>query len=406
MIIESLRSLATPIDQLKALPGNPRLGDVSAVMASLARFGQRKPIVARKDDGIIIAGNHTWQAAKKLGWTEIAVAYVVDDDVTAKAYALADNRTAELGTYDEQALLDLIEEVHAVVPEFVRDAGWSDEAVAELVAKIESQQLFEEIDEDEIPEPPVEAVTKPGDIWQLGRHRLMCGDSTDEIQVTKLIDNSYIELAFTDPPYGVSYTGGLQFKNGIVEKNNREMIKNDDRDIYEDVFKILAKFVDGPCYVWFAGTKAASLYKAAEQYGEIHALLIWVKNGGYGALNANYKQKHEPCLYWKPKNKKLNFIGSTTENTVWEINKDGRNNLHPTQKPVALAHKALLNHNAKNILDLFGGSGSTLIASEQNNKTSYVMEIDPKYCDVIIKRWETLTGEKAVLVQNAESAQA
>ena len=406
MIIESLRALAVPIDTLKGLPNNPRLGDVETVAASLTRFGQRKPIVVRKDDGTIIAGNHTWQAAKKLGWTEIAVAFVGDDDVTAKAFALADNRTAELGTYDEQALINLIKEVHAVVPEYVRDAGWSDDAVAELVAKIESEQIPTDIDEDEVPEPPLEAKTKLGDIWQLGRHRLMCGDSTDEIQVTQLINSTHIQLAFTDPPYGVSYTGGLQFKNGTVEKNNREMIKNDDRDIYEDVFKILSKFVDGPCYIWFAGTKAASLYKAAEQYGEIHALLIWVKNGGYGALNANYKQKHEPCLYWKPKNKKLNFIGSTTENTVWEINKDGRNNLHPTQKPVALAHKAMMNHNARNVLDLFGGSGSTLIAAEQNNKICYVMELDPKYCDVIIERWEKLTGEKAVLVQNAESAKA
>jgi ParB-like chromosome segregation protein Spo0J len=161
MIIESLQSLAVPIESLRGLPGNPRRGDVDAVAASLTRFGQRKPIVVRKDDGTIIAGNHTWQAAKKLGWTEIAVAFVGDDDVTAKAFALADNRTAELGSYDEQALLDLIEEVHAVVPEFVRDAGWSDDAVAELVAKIESEQPPKEIDEDEIPEPPIEPVIAP-----------------------------------------------------------------------------------------------------------------------------------------------------------------------------------------------------------------------------------------------------
>jgi site-specific DNA-methyltransferase (adenine-specific) len=404
MIIESLRSLATPIENLKALPGNPRKGDVDAVAKSLERFGQRKPIVARKDDGTIIAGNHTWQAAKKLGWNEIAVAFVGDDDVTAKAYALADNRTAELGSYDEQALIDLIEEVHAVVPEFVRDAGWSDDAIAELVAKIESEQPLKEIDEDEIPEPPVEPITKLGDIWQLGRHRLMCGDSTDEIQVTKLMNGEKADMVFTDPPYGVSYTGGLQFKDGVVEKNNREMIKNDDVDIYEDVFKMLSKFSNGPCYVWFAGTKASSLYVAAEEYGDIHALIIWVKNGGYGALNANYKQKHEPCIYWKPKGKTLNFIGPTTETTIWEINKDGRNDLHPTQKPVALPSKAIQNHNAKTILDLFGGSGSTLIAAEQTDRTCYMMELDPKYCDVIIKRWENLTGEKAVLVPNAESA--
>lgn len=229
-------------------------------------------------------------------------------------------------------------------------------------------------------------------------HRLMCGDSTSVTDVEKLMDGNKADMVFTDPPYGVSYTGGLQFKDGYVEKNNREMIKNDDIDIYEDVFKILSQFSNGACYIWFAGTKAASLYNAAEKYGEIHALVIWVKNGGYGALNANYKQKHEPCLYWKPKNAKLNFCGDTTETTVWEINKDGVNEFHPTQKPIALPSKAIKNHKAKTVLDLFGGSGSTLIACEQLDRACYMMELDPKYVDVIIERWEKFTGQKAVLL--------
>lgn len=252
--------------------------------------------------------------------------------------------------------------------------------------------------EDEPPEPPETPIAKLGDIWQLGRHRLMCGDSTDSETVEKLLDEKKADMAFTDPPYGVAYTGGLQFKDGYVEKNNRQMIKNDDVDIYSSVFPILAKYVDGACYVWFADTKAKSLYESAEKYGEIHALIIWVKNGGYGALNANYKQKHEPCLYWKPNGKTLNFIGKTTETTVWEINKDGVNEFHPTQKPVSLAAKAIQNHSAENVLDLFGGSGSTLIACEQLNRTCYMMELDPHYVDVIIARWETFTGEKAELI--------
>ena len=127
-------------------------------------------------------------------------------------------------------------------------------------------------------------------------------------------------------------------------------------------------------------------------------MIIWVKNGGYGALNANYKQKHEPCLYWKPKGKTLNFSGATTETTIWEIDKDGKNKLHPTQKPVALATKAINNHTAKKVLDLFGGSGATLIAAESLNRVCYMMELDPKYCDVIITRWESATGNKAVLL--------
>jgi len=214
------------------------------------------------------------------------------------------------------------------------------------------------------------------------------------------MDGVKADMVFTDPPYGVEYTGGMQFKDGKVETKSREMIKNDDVDIYQDVMRVLSEFSNGPCYIWFAGTKAAKLYEAAEKYGDIHALLIWVKNGGYGALNANYKQKHEPCLYWKPKGKTLNFAGATTETTIWEIDKDGKNKLHPTQKPVALATKAISNHNSKTVLDLFGGSGATLIAAEQLNRICYMMELDPKYCDVIVTRWENLTGLKAELLNS------
>lgn len=245
-----------------------------------------------------------------------------------------------------------------------------------------------------------EPVTKRGDIWQLGRHRLMCGDSTAIDDVDKLMDGKKADMVFTDPPYGVTYTGGLQFKeSGQVVKDNREMIKNDETDsIYSDVIPIIASICEGPCYTWFADTKASKIYSAIEAVGEIHSLIIWVKNGGYGALNANYKQKHEPCLYWKPKGKKLNFVGATTETTIWDLNKDGVNKLHPTQKPIGLAAKAINNHSAGLVADLFGGSGSTLIACEQLNRICYMMELDEKYCDVIIKRYEELTGQKAELI--------
>jgi DNA modification methylase len=237
------------------------------------------------------------------------------------------------------------------------------------------------------------AKTVRGDVWILGKHRLMCGDSTAPTDVDKLMNGARADMAFTDPPYGVAYTGGLQFDNaGNLTTDNREMIANDDTDIYSQVFPVLANYVDGACYVWFADTKAAKVYAAAEQYGEIHALIIWVKNGGYGALNANYKQKHEPCLYWKPTGKTLNFIGETTETTVWEITKDGRNDYHPTQKPVALASKAISNHSTKTVLDLFGGSGSTLMAAHQTGRTCYTMELDEHYCDVICKRFQQATG--------------
>ena len=379
------------IDDLELDPHNARRHDkrnLDAIARSLKEFGQRKPIVVWRNR--VVAGNGTLIAARSLGWKEIAIARCPDDwdEVRVKAFALADNRSAELASRDEQVLTAQLKELE--LAEFdVEAIGF--EAVVEP----------EPIVEDEIPEV-VDTKVQLGQVWQLGRHRLMCGDSTDIQNVNELLQGKKADMAFTDPPYGVAYTGGIQFTGkdtGEAIFNNREMIQNDDVDLYDDVIRVLASKVDGACYIWFSDSNLLSLYKAAQQYGDIHALILWVKNGGYSAMNANYKQKHEPCLYWKPKNTTLKFVGASTETTIWDLNKDGRNEFHPTQKPVALAAKAILNHDAKSVLDLFGGSGSTLIACEQTNRVCYMMELDPKYCDVIIARWEKLIGETAVLVE-------
>jgi site-specific DNA-methyltransferase (adenine-specific) len=387
----NLRLESVLISSLSLDPTNARRHDsknLASIEGSLRLFGQRKPIVVTGAN-VVVAGNGTLEAAKSLGWSEIDVVRIPADwsAEQVKAYALADNRTAELAEWDAKVLADQLIELDAV--------GWD---VSEF--GFDALEPPVNLDDDEpLSFDDVESKVKLGELWQLGEHRLLCGDSTDEKSVTYLLNNGKADMAFTDPPYGVEYTGGLQFKNGSVEKNNREMIKNDDIDIYKDVFPILTKFVNGACYVWFTDKNILNVYSAAEQYGTIHALIIWVKNGGYGALNANYKQKHEPCLYWKPKNSNLNFIGETTETTIWDINKDGKNKLHPTQKPVDLAIKAIKNHQCKSVLDLFGGSGSTLIACESLKKNAYVMELDPKYCDVIIDRWERLTGLTATRLE-------
>jgi DNA modification methylase len=373
-------------------PNNARKHDgqnLDAIAGSLTQFGQRKPIVVTAEN-VVVAGNGTLTAARSLGWSVIDVVRVPSDWSVdqVKAFALADNRSAELASWDEQVMASQLLELDA--------AGFD---IAEFGFEAVDMPVDpESVEEDEIPELPVVPVSKLGQVYQLGRHRLMCGSSTDADSMGHLLQGMKADLVFTDPPYGVAYTGGLQFKDGHVERNNREMIANDDLDIYEDVMAMLTQHAAGPCYIWFAGSKGASIYAAAEKYGDIHALLIWVKNGGYGALNANYKQKHEPCLYWKPKGTTLNFIGATTETTIWNIDKDGRNKLHPTQKPVALAARAIANHDCTTVLDMFGGSGATLIAAEEMNKTCYMMELDPQYIDVIITRWENLTGQKAVLL--------
>ena len=355
------------------------------IVASIKEYGFKNPVLVDKNN-VIIAGHGRTLAAERLGMEEVPCIDCSDLNAKqVKALRLMDNKSAELAEWDFDNIKAELEELK--LEEFDIDLTGFDMSDFEEEKEVKE----DEFDVEEQLKKPV--MSKLGDIWLLGRHRLMCGDSTDKATVEKLMDGKKADMAFTDPPYNVAYTGGLQFKDGKVEKNNREMIKNDDIDIYPEVFQRLCDFVSGACYVWFADTKATNLYAAAEKLGDIHALIIWVKNGGYGALNANYKQKHEPCLYWKPKGKKLDFVGATTETTIWEINKDGINKLHPTQKPVALAIKAIKNHSAGLVLDLFGGSGSTLIACQQLNRINYSMELDEKYVDVIVNRFKEFVGE-------------
>ncbi len=432
MIIDSLKNLAVSIDSLQGLPGNPRIGDVDAVAASLEKFGQRKPIVVRKDDGTIIAGNHTWQAAKKLGWKEIAVAYVGDDDTTAQAYALADNRTAELGSYDEQALKDLIDKVAAVDPELVRISGWSDDAVKELMDKIASQQL-KEFNKDLIPELPVEAQTKFGDVYKLGNHKLVCGDSTDTKILNKALNNELADCIFTDPPYNVNYQGGTKEKLTI---ENDSMSITDFEKFLSASYKAMYENIKegGAIYVCHAdGSSISFRAKFIESGFMLKQILIWVKDN-FTLSRQDYNWQHEPIIYgWKP-GAAHNWYGPFSDSTVQELvekditkmskdtlvdilqrismtttvikqDRPRKNSEHPTMKPVELIIRLLAN-SAKfgdRILDPFGGSGSTLIAAEKLYMKACLVELDPKYCDVIVKRWENLTGEKAVLV-NAKSA--
>jgi DNA modification methylase len=278
--------------------------------------------------------------------------------------------------------------------------GFDADELSELMG-FELEPESAEIVEDEVPEPPADPITKPGDLWILGEHRLLCGDSTKAADVGRLMAGVKADMMFTDPPYGVDYSGGVQFdgKGGAVT-NNREKLKNDDTTaIYPAFLPVALTAVDGPCYMWFAGSKARDVYNAVHDNGcEVHALIIWHKtNATYAAMNAQYKQRHEPCLYFKPKGSTLRWCGATTEATIWSQDRDGINEFHPTQKPIALAAKALKNHEAATVLDMFCGSGSTLIAAEQLGRKCYGMEISPQYCDVIVARWEKLTGKKATL---------
>ena len=353
---------------------------------SLMRFGLVEPIIIninkeRKD--IVIGGHQRLKIWEELGNDEIDCNQI--DLTLDKERELNIRLNKNGGSFDD----DLIKEYFDY--EELTEWGFTPDELFEP----DEKTIDGLIEDDEIPEVK-ESKVKQGDIWQLGEHRIMCGDSTSSDDVEKLMNGEKADMVFTDPPYGVSYTGGLKDGNNGLENNNRQMIKNDDVDLYYQAVAIANNFSNGVVFMFYADTVPFGLYRGIEDVkGEIVALIIWKKKGGYGALGAAYKPNHEPCIIWKPKGTKTNFIGSTTETRVWEIDKDGKNKLHPTQKPIEVSLRAIKNHKADIVLDMFLGSGSTLIAAEKLNRKCYGMELDQKYCDVIIERWEQYTGKKA-----------
>jgi site-specific DNA-methyltransferase (adenine-specific) len=395
MIQKDLLQLACPISQLNLLPGNPRRGDVDAVKASLERFGQRKPIVVRKSDRVVIAGNHTLQAAQALGWTEIAVVWVDDDDAMSKAFALADNRTAELGDYDEEALAALIGEVGALDPELLEATGWDSKSVSDLLDGMQGELP---VDVDEVPDE-VPAISKLGDIWLLGEHRVMCGNSTEKEQLAVLMQGKEADLVWTDPPYGVSYVGGT--KDALTIMNDNMDIDALQTFLTEAFTAGYAMTKKGGC--WYVASPSISKFfnAVSSPLKELEVwrhTLVWVKNS-LVLGQSDYHYRHEFILYgWKdgathqtPPDRK--------QDSVWEIDRPKRNAEHPTMKPIELITRAIKNSSNQNeiVLDLFGGSGSTLIAANETNRIAYLMELDPHYVDVICARYQKHTGILPVL---------
>ena len=385
------------ISELSPAKYNPRKISSDALgrlTKSLSELGNLQPITWNARTGNIVGGHQRLKCYQALQKEEVEVWAVWLDEAQEKAANIALNKLS--GEFDLPQLKDILEELDT--GEIDLDiTGFGADELADLM-----EQTKPEVEEDEVPEVPVDAITKPGDLWLLGEHRVLCGDSTSEADVARLMNGEKAEMMFTDPPYGVNYEGGHFHSGDVNIKRKREKLAADSStQIYNDFLPIAILATNGPCYMWFAGSKARDVYNALyDNKCEIHALIIWHKtNAKYAAMNAQYKQRHEPCLYFKPKGSTLRWCGETTEATIWNQDRDKINDLHPTQKPVALAAKAIRNHEAKSVLDLFCGSGSTLIAAEQLGRKCYGMEISPNYCDVIVKRWENLTGKKAVLAK-------
>ncbi len=385
--MSKLKIVYKHVDEIIPYVNNPRKisqNAIDKVASSIKNFGFKVPIIIDKDNEIV-AGHNRMLAAKKLGMEEVPC--IVADDLTEaqiKAFRIADNRTAEFAEWDFE-LLEI--ELEGLDDEFT---GFDMKELDDMFPD-DTEVIEDDFDE----EPPEEPISKRGDIWLLGRHKLMCGDCTSREDIKILMAEEKADMLFTDPPYGVNYTGGHFHSGDVNIKRPREkLIADDTANIYREFLPVVLPFVDGPCYMWFAGTKGREVYNALhENNTEIHALLIWHKvNAKYAAMNAQYKQRHEPCLYFKPKGSTLRWIGPTTESTVWEIKRDAVNEYHPTQKPISLAAKAIKNHDVRVVLDVFGGSGSTLVACEQLDRICYMMELDEKYVDVIVDRYINYKG--------------
>lgn len=381
------------VDDIIPYVNNPRNNEpaVDKVASSIKNFGFKVPIILDKD-GEIVAGHTRLRAAEKLGMDEVPC--IVADDLTdeqVKAFRLADNKVSEFAEWDEQLLkieLDLIGEIDML------DFGFED-----------IDFNLEEVEEDDYEvEVPEEPKSKPGDVYQLGNHRLMCGDSTSIDDVLQLMDGKKVDLFLTDPPYNVNYTGktkdALKIENDKKEDGEFRQFLVDAFSTAHEVMKEGAVF-----YIWHADSEGYNFRGACNDVGlPVRQCLIWNKNSMVMGRQ-DYHWKHEPCLYgWKPGAGHL-WASDRKQTTILDFDRPTANKEHPTMKPVRLFDYQIQNNTKKEdvVLDLFGGSGTTVIACEQNGRHAYTMELDPKYVDVIVDRWEEMTGEKAVLVEEVKA---
>jgi len=356
---------------------------VKQIQASLREFGFINPILIDKDFNII-AGHGRLLAAKAEGLTKVPCVLIEHlTEAQKRAYILADNKIAENAGWDVEMLKIELTELQDL--DFNLElTGFADMEIDEL--------LFEEADEAKDDDfeivLPANPKSKLGDIYQLGRHRLMCGDSTDKATVEKLMDGKKADMVFTDPPYGVSYEG----INNDEESGLEELLLKSFQNYSENMEK------GSSIYVFHADRTAHIFHNVFRKFFHFSSMLVWVKPA-LVLSQTDYQSRHESCLYGWEKNGTHNWYADRKQTTVLEIGKE-RVEGHTTPKPLEFIGEALRNSSRKGniVLDLFGGSGSTLIACEQLNRTCYMMELDTRYCDVIINRWETLTGEKAVKI--------
>ncbi|OJW51339.1 MAG: DNA methylase N-4 [Thiobacillus sp. 65-1059] len=389
-----------PIDKLLPYARNARQHSdeqIAQIAASIAEFGFVNPCLVGAD-GVLVAGHGRLAAARKLGLSTVPV--VVLDHLTPtqrRALVLADNRLAELSTWDD-VLLRI--ELEALQDEgFDLDlTGFDADALAELLAGEEPEHEGQ-TEDDAVPEIPEEPVSKPGDVWRLGPHRLVCGDATAAEAYAQLFpDGERADMVFTDPPYNVNYANSAKDKlRGKHRPILNDALGADFHDFLYDALSLLVAHTRGAIYVTMSSSELDTLQAAFRSAGgHWSTFIIWAKNT-FTLGRADYQRQYEPILYGWPEGAERHWCGDRDQGDVWQIKKPQKNDLHPTMKPVELVERAIRNSSRPGdvVLDPFGGSGTTLIAAEKSGRVARLIELDPKYADVIVRRWQDWTGQQA-----------
>jgi DNA modification methylase len=365
---------------------------VAQIAASIREFGFTNPVLT-SDDNTIIAGHGRVMAARKLGLTQVPVIRLSHlSETQRKAYILADNKLALNAGWDDNLLsIELAD---------LKDLGFDTDLTgfsADEIAALMPVEVTEGLtDEDEVPEAPIDPVTKLGDVWLLGKHRVMCGDSTSIDAVERMMAGRKADMVFTDPPYGVEFQSNMRTKSAKFD-----VLKND--DTFLDVAPVISACSSGWVFVWTSWKVQTRWIDQFSAFGYPTNIVVWHKpGGGIGDLKRTFSSDYEVALVW---HRGAELCGKRI-GSVWTVNKDGASTyMHPTQKPVGLAAEALdkTTQPSALVLDLFGGSGSTLIACERTARDCRMMELDPKYCDVIVKRWQDFTGQQATLEDTGQT---
>ncbi len=448
---QTLKTEKRKLNELVAADYNPRKAltpedsEYQKIKRSIEEFGYVDPIIIN-EDGTIIGGHQRCTVLKDLGYEEVDVVVVSLDKQREKALNIALNKIT--GEWDELKLKDLLLDLDLGDYD-ISLTGFEQEDLAELVDNlaVESEAMDDDFDGEAVLEDIVEPKTKLGDVWKLGRHRLMCGDSTSQEDVATLMKGEMADLIITDPPYNVNYGDKADMLDTYLQKGHRNnsRIKNDNMDnesfysfmlqIYQSAYEFMRE--GAAIYVFHAESTGHIFRQAFLDAGlKLAQCLIWEKNA-FVLGRQDYQWRHEPCLYGWKEGAAHYFINDRTQDTVileddvdFEAmkkadliayiedmhrkykdqtsviyeNKPTRNDIHPTMKPVTLIGRLMSNSSKSgwNVLDLFGGSGSTLMAAEQLGRTAFLMELDEKFCDVIVKRWEEYTGQSAIRISGGD----